>query len=151
MNLDNILVSETNEKTYYAWKSLWETYYEINKIQEIINVCMVRYGNELFYVAIKDILADAELFRVYGFSTWPLELLDTITSRNVLGYGKFIHELLPTIINDPNEKKIQCIYQTIISILTLLNMSINDDICVDDTNTHINLGNILKMAIINNV
>ena len=154
VNLDHILTATTNEDTYHAWKSLWKSYYDLNKIKKVINVCMITDGKELFYAAIQDIPAGTELFRLYGFSTWPLELFDTITSKNILGFGKFIQELLPTLTSDPNEKKIHCIYRTIITILNISHINITTNLTLHDIdiadNDTVNMGVILKLAIINN-
>lgn len=107
VNLDPILRATTSTAMYDAWTNLKNTYYDLEKIKRVVNVRMVFDANsDYYYEALQDIPADGELVRIYGFTTWTLELLDILTNKNIVGFMKFIDELSQDIAGDPYEAKI---------------------------------------------
>lgn len=108
VDLTGILKAKTSVATYEAWTDLKNSYYDVEKIARVVNVRMViDQRNKTYYEAIQDIPAGGELLRVYGFTTWPLELLDTLTNHNIAGFTRFIDELVEDLKGDPYEERIR--------------------------------------------
>jgi len=106
INLEPILRATSSVATYEAWTNIKKTYYDLEKIKRVANVRMVIDPTvNSFYEALQDIPADGELIRVYGFTTWILELLDILTDKNIVGFIRFIDELIQDIDGDPYENK----------------------------------------------
>lgn len=114
VDLTDILTAETSGATYNAWNNLKNSYYDIEKISRIVNVRIILDCNNVsYYETIQDIHAGAELLRMYGFTTWPLELLDTLTNRNIAGFIRFINELVDEVTGDPYEDRIRKLHEVL--------------------------------------
>ena len=108
VDLTALIKSKTAKEMYAAWIDLQKNYYDMEKAEKLVNVRMVLDGAEnCFYQTIQDIPANTELLRVYGFTTWILELLELLTERNLAGYAQFIFDLQRTEVNDPYSDKIK--------------------------------------------
>lgn len=108
VDLEPILRASTSMAMYDAWINFSRTYYDLEKIKRVVNVRMVCDSTKTFYYeAIQDIPAGEELLRIYGFTTWTLELLDILTNKNIVGFMQFIKELAEDIDGDPYEEKIK--------------------------------------------
>jgi lysyl-tRNA synthetase class II len=91
----NILNSDTPEKLTKELFDASDSYYDILKAYEKINVCLATNNNGIkFYVANKDIAIGDQLFRVYGFEAWLFELWNCLTIDNVEGYYDFLTYIL---------------------------------------------------------
>lgn len=107
VDLTDILQANTSEQIYHAWMSMKNTYYDIKKTKRDVNVRMIMDGNRnIFYEAIQDIPANKELVRIYGFTTWVLEILDILTNKTIVGFAQFIDELSKVSSHDPYEFRI---------------------------------------------
>lgn len=108
VDLEPILRASTSMEMYDAWINFSRTYYDLEKIKRVVNVRMVCDSTKTFYYqATQDIPAGEELLRIYGFTTWTLELLDILTNKNIVGFMQFIKELAEDIDGDPYEEKIK--------------------------------------------
>lgn len=105
VDLTKLLSAITDIAIYDAWKELEASYYNEEKMRENINVRMVFDGRYHYYQTIKDVPAGAELLRVYGFTTWIMELYH-LFSRNY-GFLRFLNEV--NINGDPLEHKIKAL------------------------------------------
>ena len=85
----NVLHANTPEKLVDALFHARDSYYDILKACEKINVCLASNNGKMFYIANKDIYIGEQLFRVYGFEAWLFELQNCLTSDNVEGYYDF--------------------------------------------------------------
>lgn len=110
IDLKSILEADTSEKTYQAWMDAKNSYYNLEKIKQVVNVRMVANNNVTGYETIRDIPADGELTRVYGFTTWILELFEILTNKNIVGFAQFIDYLFKNITNDPYEDRIKILH-----------------------------------------
>lgn len=106
VDLEPILRADTSEKMYQAWTEMMRTYYDLEKLKRMTNVRMVTNGSGACYEAIQDIPADGELVRVYGFTTWVLELFEIFTNKNIVGFAHFIDDLSKNMQGDPYEGRI---------------------------------------------
>ena len=78
MNLGPILEARTSQEMYDALTTTRETYYDAEKAAKYLNVGLSpMWGDN---VALRDIAQDEELFRVYGFPSWLVE----IATRGIL-------------------------------------------------------------------
>jgi hypothetical protein len=113
IDLRPLLQANNSEEAYQAWKLMKNCYYDINKFEETINTIMVSDINgNMFFETIKDVPVGTELVRVYGFTSWTLELLDLLTDKNWLGFAHFIDELSTNICDDPYEQRIKILRDT---------------------------------------
>lgn len=114
VNLEPILQANTSVAMYEAWTNLKKSYYEVDKIKQLVNVRMiVDSRGDPYYETIQDIPADGELLRVYGFTTWILELFDILTNKTVMGFIQFIDELMKEIDGDPYEQKARNLHKAL--------------------------------------
>jgi hypothetical protein len=113
VDLEPILHADTSEKTYNAWMNLKKTYYDLEKIKRVVNVRMVSNGTTIAYETIQDIPAGGELIRVYGFTTWTLELFEILTNKNIVGFAQFIDYLTKNVIGDPYDDRIKRLHQAL--------------------------------------
>ena len=114
VDLEPILVADTNEKTYQAWMNMKNSYYNIEKIKNVVNVRMiVDNTNNCFYETIQDIPAGGELVRLYGFTTWTLELLNILTNKTVVGFAHAIDDFSKNIKDDPYTERIQILHKVL--------------------------------------
>jgi len=98
---------------YQALTNMRNTYYDLEKVEKYVNVRMIA-GNKFknyYYEAIKDIPAGGELIRLYGFTTWTLELFEILTNKNIVGFAHFINDLLETTAGDPYEYRIELLHK----------------------------------------
>jgi hypothetical protein len=110
VNLEPILLAVTSVETYDAWNEFKQTYYNIDKVRNLVNVRLIIDKNGAkYYEAIQDISAGGELLRMYGFTTWPFELFDLITNKNIAGFIRFIDELVKESDGDPSEQKLKAL------------------------------------------
>ncbi|CAH6419270.1 Hypothetical protein HVR_LOCUS470 [uncultured virus] len=103
VNLEPVLRSSTSVQLYDSLTHMKNTYNDLSKAQSTINVNMLGASNGTFFQTIKDVPAGGELMRMYGFSTWTLELFEIINNHNVAGFAKFITELKDNLKGDPYE------------------------------------------------
>lgn len=114
VNLEPILMAGTSVEAYEAWNTFKQTYYDIDRVRNLVNIRLTMDRNgAMYYEAIQDIPADGELLRMYGFTTWTLELLDIVTNKNVVGFTRFIDELVKESDGDPFEKKLKTLQQAL--------------------------------------
>jgi len=106
INLEPLLRASNSQETYTAWVDMKKNYYDLEKAKQVINIRMVSDNNGKFYETICDVPANSELIRMYGFTTWTLELFNTLTNKNIAGFSKFIQELDGNIVGDPYEKRV---------------------------------------------
>lgn len=136
VDLEPLIIAETSQETYKAWKNMRRLYYDLEKAKNIINIRMVADGaNNIYYESIKEIPAGSELIRFYGFTTWILETFELLTNRNVAGFAKFIHELNGTIAGDPYEfraKKLNTVLSRFVPNVENIDLARYDD---DNTRT----------------
>lgn len=114
IDLGEILSSDTSEGIYHAWTSAKNKYYDIEKAKLNVNVRMVmdRDGH-MFYETIQDIPVNNELLRIYGFTTWILEILEILTNKTIVGFAHFIDGLSRTSAGDPYESQIKSLRETL--------------------------------------
>lgn len=102
IQLDDILRAQTSMAMYKAWKDVEESYYDIERAEEVINVRMVTNGSKNYYQAIKDIPAGGELLRIYGFTSLIFEIYaDVLTNKNIVGFAHFLADLCDNVSHDP--------------------------------------------------
>jgi hypothetical protein len=108
VDLEAILRAQTSRQLYDALQQLYESYYDIEKAKQVINVRMVidSQSSKKYYQTIQDIPMDGELFRAYGFTSWIFELSEILTHHNLIGFAKFVRELKDQISGDPLEFKV---------------------------------------------
>lgn len=107
VDLEPILRATNSTEMYEVWTNLKNSYYDLEKVKRVVNVRMVTDKNgKCYYEAIQDIPADAELLRMYGFTTWPFELFDVLTNKHIIGFIYFINDLAKDVAGDPYEAKI---------------------------------------------
>lgn len=115
INLTRVLNAKTSDDIYAAMKELEIDYYNEETANNMINVRMTSSSEraerqerqENFYEALKDIPADTELLRMYGHSSWIIELLPIITEDTAPGFLRYINEL--NLDNDPLQMSIMMI------------------------------------------
>lgn len=136
VDLEPILRADTSEKTYQAWTNLKDKYYDVEKIKKVVNVRMVVDNNGEYYEAIQDIPENGELVRVYGFTTWTLELFDILTNKNIVGFAHFIDDLSKSSSGDPYEARINTLRKALESYdknIFTTNRIEYDDLMKDET------------------
>lgn len=141
VNLEPILRADTSEKTYNAWINMKDTYYDVEKIKNVVNVrIVIDKDDNLYYETIHDIPENGELVIVYGFTTWTLELFDILTNKNIVGFAHFIDFLSKDITDDPCEERIKILRKALElydqNIFTL-NRSEYDDLMKDETSIYL--------------
>jgi len=150
VNLQLIISADTSRKAYKAWNNLRENYYDIKKVEKIINVRMVEDDTgACYYESIVDIPAGGELLRMYGFTTWIFEMFDLLTNKNISGFAKFVHELHQYSSGDPHESRIEKLDRGLQNMLIDYNwgnLSVYDHDC--ENNKIVSMGSIVKMAYI---
>lgn len=108
INLTPLFEAKTNNEIYLAWKNLASSYYDVEKMKERINIRLVYDSNrKVYYRAIKDIPANTELTRMYGFTTWILELPELMTEKKLAGFAQFVFDLEKSETNDPYHSRIR--------------------------------------------
>lgn len=146
VNLEPILRADTSEKTYDAWINMKDTYYDVEKIKNVVNVrIVVDKAGKYYYESIQDIPENGELVRVYGFTTWTLELFGILTNKNIVGFAHFIDVLSKDIAGDPYEERIKTLRKALESYdekIFTLNRSEYDNLMKDET--LVNVGSKLK-------
>jgi len=116
IDLEPLLLASNSQETYIAWDDMKKKYYDLEKVKEVINVRMVA-GNGTYFETLCDVPKNTELIRMYGFTTWTLELFDILTNRNIAGFSKFIQELESTSKGDPYEERIRILRIALKSII----------------------------------
>lgn len=120
VNLKHIINAQNNVEMYNAWNTLFHTYYTMSKIKRVINVRMVKYNNDTYLQTISNVPVGSELLRLYGFTTWPFEILDILTHRTVVGFAYFIDKLTTTLAttkSDPLYDKIVLLNEALHTII----------------------------------
>ena len=114
VNFTPFLRVKSSFELYQAFLHLKEDYYNLEQVQEKVNVRMVidPRGN-MFWEVIKDVPAGAELLRLYGLSTWIIETMDLLTRRNLAGYAQFVFDLEEGSEDDPLKTRIQILAETL--------------------------------------
>lgn len=107
INLKDVMSATTSQKLYDALNKLETQYYDPDRAQQLVNTRMIGNSQGAWYETISDIPANTELLRMYGYTTWTIELLDILTTHNIFGFVKYIHELKDRVPNDPYYNKIQ--------------------------------------------
>jgi hypothetical protein len=108
IDLGEILSSDTSDRIYEAWMDAKNSYYDIEKAKQDVNVRMItdRNGN-IFYETIQDIPINKELLRIYGFTTWVLEIVEILTNKTIVGFAQFVDHLSMTSVGDPCESSVK--------------------------------------------
>jgi len=119
-NLNEILTASTSVEMYNAWHNFYNSYYDLEKVKKTINVRLIldKYHNN-YYQAIQNIPSNSELFRFYGFTSWPFELLHIFTNKTIVGFISFINDFASTIKCDPNALKITHLQSSFIRYTTI--------------------------------
>ena len=114
IDLTNLINAKTSCDMYRAWKEIHANYYDLPRIQERVNVRMVldNRGN-MYYQTMKDIPANTELLRIYGFTAWLFTVLELLTKRNLAGYAQLVFDLEKSEIGDPMFGRIQIMAETL--------------------------------------
>ncbi len=114
VDLTNLIKARTSREMYQAWKEMQTNYYDLPRIQERVNVRMVLDSRRrMFYQTMKDIPANTELLRIYGFTSWILIVLELLTKRNLAGYAQLVLDLEKTERGDPIFPRIQIMAETL--------------------------------------
>ena len=113
IDLTDIRLAQTSEKLYQALKNTSSNYYVLERAQEKVNVIIAIYNGENYFKTIKNVKKDEELVRMYGFSTWLLEIFPLLTWDNLSGYQRFVEEYHQyTGGKDPLDFKMVAILET---------------------------------------
>lgn len=89
-----LLEIDNSEKYYQEWCKAKKSYYNVEILQECVNVVKITDKNYYeYYKAIKDLNPGDELLCLHGFLEWPLYLLETITNKTIVGFAQFINEI----------------------------------------------------------
>lgn len=118
VNVEPLLLASNSQDTYNAWVDIKKKYYDLEKAKEAVNVRMVAGGSGIYFETLCDIPAGGELIRMYGFTTWTLELFNILTNKNIAGFSKFIQELDGTLKGDPYEERVSKLRTALKSIIS---------------------------------
>lgn len=106
INLEGVIDAKTSKDLYNALIDLESNYYNVQKASLNVNMRMLGAPTGVYYETIQDIPPNTELTRMYGYTTWTLELFDILTTHNIYGFVKYIHELKNRTHNDLYATKI---------------------------------------------
>jgi hypothetical protein len=117
VDLNEILLAQTSMAMYNAWWNLYLSYYNVDHAVVRVNVKMVRDSNHtVYYHAMKDIPIGTELVRMYGFTTWIMELFDIMTNKTIVGFARFVDEFSRDLVGDPYVEKIHALREALIKL-----------------------------------
>ena len=116
VDLSDLISTKTHNNFYDALRQIKQKYFDENVAKTKVNiVSSASKSGSACYVALKDILPEEELYRVYGFPVWYIEFIIFVTCNNIKGYHKFLSEINERDIESPDYIRKIKILQDVVS------------------------------------